>query len=207
MERINPFDSGAQAYEDWFAQNPQLFQVELAAVRQLLPTAGQGVEIGVGTGLFASALGINCGVEPSLDMGRLARQKGIRVTQAYAEDMPLADRSFDFALMVTVDCFLQDTAEAFREIYRILKPQGRFIIAFLDKGTPLGQIYEQNKDEDVNYRFATFHTAAEIDAYLIQAGFTIGRKRQTVFSFDGQAQPVRDGHGEGLFAVTEACKA
>ncbi|MCR4963059.1 MAG: class I SAM-dependent methyltransferase [Firmicutes bacterium] len=206
MEHINPFDSGAQAYEDWFAENPQLFQAELAAVRQLLPQAGQGVEIGVGTGLFAAALGIPCGLEPSLDMARLARQKGIEVIQGYAEDMPLPDQSYDFALMVTVDCFLQDVAAAFRQVCRILKPQGRFIIAFLDKGTPLGQIYDQHKDEDVNYRFATFHTAAEIEAYLTQAGFAMGRKIQTVFSFDAKEQPVRDGHGEGLFAVAEAYK-
>ena len=41
------------------------FQSEVSAIQQLLPSIGTGIEIGVGTGLFASALGIKEGVEPS----------------------------------------------------------------------------------------------------------------------------------------------
>jgi SAM-dependent methyltransferase len=50
-----------------------------------------GVEIGVGTGLFAVPLGILIGVEPSPRMAELARYRGIEVLENVAEELPFAD--------------------------------------------------------------------------------------------------------------------
>jgi len=44
----------------------------------MLPEGGTGIEIGVGTGRFASQLGIKLGLEPSKSMASLARQRGMR---------------------------------------------------------------------------------------------------------------------------------
>ncbi len=57
-------------------------------------------------------------------MAELARQRGIEVFEGMAETLPFADCSFDFAVMVTVVCFLNNVAQAFREACRILNPTG-----------------------------------------------------------------------------------
>jgi len=36
----------------------------------------------------------------------MARERGIKVYEAYAEELPFEDESFDFVLLVTVLCFL-----------------------------------------------------------------------------------------------------
>lgn len=207
---MDVFQEKAQSYDQWFVENEALFQSEKEAVKKMMPAredlAAPAIEIGVGTGLFASALGIEEGLEPSEDMGRVARQRGIRVIQSPAETMPMASESYGMALMVTVDCFLADVEQAFSEVNRILVPGGWFVIAFLDRETPLGQIYQANKDSDDLYRYATFHSAEEIRAYLEGAGFAVEDGCQTVFSFENCVQEVLDGHGKGVFGVMRGRK-
>jgi len=174
---------------------------ELEAIRQLIPTIGEGIEIGVGTGIFASKLGIKNGVEPSEKMAVEALKKGIHVIKAIAENLPIDDETYQFALMVTVDCFLDDVSNAFSEVRRILVNNGIFIIAFLDKATPLGNLYEQNKHLHKSYKDASFHSAKEISKFLKEAGFEILDKKQTIYSLDNKYQEIKSGVGEGVFAV------
>ncbi len=200
MKKIKVFGDNVNLYEDWFAQNELIFAAELEAIRQLLP-AGKGLEIGVGTGLFAEALGIEDGVEPSAKMRAKATERGINVIDAVAEELPISDQSYDFALMVTVDCFLKDISRAFQEIRRILVAEGCLIVAFINKKTPLGEMYEKGKQDNVFYKDATFHSAQEIEQLLQEAGFTIKEKRQTVYSLNNEPQRIEKGLGEGVFSV------
>ena len=48
------FDTEVQDYDAWFKTNDKLFSLELAAIRELLPTGARGIEIGVGTGIFGA---------------------------------------------------------------------------------------------------------------------------------------------------------
>lgn len=64
-----------------------------------------------------------------------------------AEDLPVSDGAYQMALRVTVECFLSDVPKAFPEVRRILDDQGIFISAFIDGGTPLGELSEENKDQ------------------------------------------------------------
>ncbi|MBN1891999.1 MAG: methyltransferase domain-containing protein [Clostridiales bacterium] len=54
-----------------------------------------------------------------------AEAKGITVYDAAIEDLPFEDGAYYFALTVTLDCFLEDIGVAFRELNRILRPNGR----------------------------------------------------------------------------------
>ena len=108
MVKVKPFEEYASEYEDWFRKNHFVYISELKAVRSLFPLTGKGVEIGVGTGRFASRLGISLGLDPSINMLKLARRNGIRVISAIAEKLPLYNEQFDFALMVTTICFLNN---------------------------------------------------------------------------------------------------
>jgi len=51
------------------------------------------VSIGVGSGLFASKLGIKYGVEPAKGMADLARKRGIEVKIGSAEDLPFPEKN------------------------------------------------------------------------------------------------------------------
>jgi SAM-dependent methyltransferase len=130
----------------------------------------------------------------------------LKVINAYAEDLPIADASYDVVLTVTLDCFLKDVQQAYREISRILKPDSYLIVAFLDRASPLGAIYEAKKENSPFYAAAQFHSAEEIKKQLNQAGFQIVETRQTVFSLENQLQDSQSGSGEGVFVVFKAIK-
>jgi len=201
------FENQAASYDAWFRENPCLFMAELSAVKKVLPNFENAVEIGAGTGMFSSELGIETGVEPSASMGAAAKSRGINIIEGTAEDLPLKDHAYDLALMVTADCFLTDIEKAFREIYRILTDRGSFVIAFLDRNTKLGAQYEEFKNEDPVYRYASFHSSAEICAMLQKTGFDVAEKQQTVMTLKNEEQPVTAGNGDGVFAVIRAEKS
>ncbi|MCF8243513.1 MAG: class I SAM-dependent methyltransferase [Saprospiraceae bacterium] len=194
------FQKQAAGYDSWFDRHPTLFQSELAAIRLLLPPFQKGVEIGVGTGRFAAALGIHHGLEPLDDYAEIARSRGIEVAKGVAEQMPYANARFDLALMVTVDCFLEDVPKAFAEAHRILKPGGRFIVAFLDKNGAVVKKYERSGSP--SYRNAHFHSPEEIVEWLTETGFSDFRFAQTLFAeAAATAGTPLTGVGTGSFAV------
>ena len=72
---------------------------------------------------------MNCGWVEA--MRKLARERKIRVYNAVAESLPFEAGQFDFALMVTTICFVDDIEKSFKEVKRILKSGGLFIIGFV----------------------------------------------------------------------------
>ena len=208
MAKTGAFDTQVDRYEGWFEKNSLAYRSQVEAVRSVLP-AGKGVEVGVGTGRFAEPLGIKLGVDPSGSMREVARDKGIDVVPGVAEDLPFPDESQDFVLMVTVICFFDDVTEAFKEARRILKPGGSLVVAFIDRDTPTGRIYEANKHDSAFYQEATFYSAAQVKAMLENVGFASTKFIQTIFGDPRELtelDPVREGFGEGVFCVAQATK-
>ncbi|HHZ4597759.1 TPA: class I SAM-dependent methyltransferase [Legionella pneumophila] len=69
---------------------------------------GLGLEIGVGTGRFAVELGVHHGIEPASKMRVIALSRGIHALDGTAESLPYQDNYFDFALLITTLCFIND---------------------------------------------------------------------------------------------------
>jgi SAM-dependent methyltransferase len=208
MAKTGAFDTQVERYEGWFEKNSLAYESQVEAVRSILPQ-GKGVEVGVGTGRFAVPLGIKLGVDPSEAMREVARKKGIDVVTGVAEDLPFPDGSLDFILMVTVICFFDNVPEAFKETLRVLKPGGSLVVAFIDRGTPTGKIYDANKHDSAFYREATFYSADEVKKMLDEAGFVSTQFVQTIFGDPRkltEIEPVKDGFGEGVFCVGKATK-
>lgn len=209
MPRSKVFEREADRYDAWFAEHQASYQSELDAVRRLLPEDGVGMEIGVGSGRFAVPLGIRYGVDPSAKMRTLAQKRGIEAVEGVAEQLPYRNGQFDFALMVTTICFLDDVGAAFREAYRVVKPGGALIVGFIDRESPLGRAYEGRKKQNVFYRDATFYSSPEVVAELERAGFRDLIWVQTLVGDPATftaIQSSRAGHGEGGFAVVRGRK-
>ena len=63
--KTKPFDKYSEQYDEWFVRNKFVFLSEIAAIKKLLPKKGTIIEIGIGSGIFAEALNIKEGIEPS----------------------------------------------------------------------------------------------------------------------------------------------
>ncbi|MGM0606252.1 MAG: class I SAM-dependent methyltransferase [Halobacteriota archaeon] len=202
MPHTEPFDRYTDRYEEWFAENEYAYRSEVAALRRLIPSPGRGVEIGVGTGRFADPLGVRYGLDPSVRMLRRAADRGIEVVAGVAEDLPLAADSFDTALVVTAICFVDDVGRTLREARRVLVDGGRLVIGYIDKESPVGQLYQEHKTENPFYRDATFVSTEVLLGALRSAGFDGFETVQTIFEPPTELtelDSVTEGYGEGSF--------
>jgi SAM-dependent methyltransferase len=209
MPNIEPFERYAGRYEAWFERNKYVYESELLAIRTLLPESGEGVEIGAGSARFAAPLCIKVGLDPSGKLGELARARGLEVVKGVAEALPFAHSTFDFAVMVTTICFLDNVEAAFREAARVLKPYGCLVIGFIAKDSPLGTLYQQHKEESVFYRVANFYAVDEVILHLKSAGFKSFTFTQTIFHTlreIREVEPLKEGYGEGSFVVIKGEK-
>jgi hypothetical protein len=65
MVRSEAFDNYSLEYDEWFENHEIEYQLELKAIRELLPKEGKGVEIGAGTGRGCKTLGVCVGGVPA----------------------------------------------------------------------------------------------------------------------------------------------
>jgi ubiquinone/menaquinone biosynthesis C-methylase UbiE len=209
MAKTKPFEVHSDRYEKWFVKNKFAYLSELTAIKMQLPKTGKGLEIGVGTGLFAEPLGIKIGIEPATSMGIIAQKRGIKVIEAVAEALPFGDVIFDFALMVTTICFLDDVTVALNEAYRVIKPDGQLILGFVEKNSPLGKIYMKFQKDSLFYNMATFYSVDEVVSLLLKGRFSNFSFSQTIFQDLKDiacVEGVKDGYGDGSFIVIKAIR-
>ncbi len=209
MPEIAPFEEYADQYEAWFDKNQWVYDAELRAIKDMIPSGRKGLEIGVGTGRFAAPLGILHGVEPSKRMKDIAQMRGIQVKNGVAEALPFDDSMFDVVLMVTTVCFVDDIHKALAESFRVLSDKGFLVIGFIDRNSKMGKIYLEQKKQNVFYKNATFLSVNELVAHMDHAGFRDMCFNQTIFGNlreTGRNEPIKPGYGKGSFVVIRAQK-
>jgi SAM-dependent methyltransferase len=209
VPKVNSFDENVDQYESWFERNWPAYESELEAIRALLPRSGKGLEIGVGTGLFAAPLGLRYGLDPSRNMSKAAIKRGIEVILGVGENLPFKESCFDILLMATTICFLDDVLGTLKEAYRVLPNGGCIVIGFIDRESSLGKIYETHMTGSVFYKDAAFLSVDDVLSFLNQAGFRDFLFRQTIFGTPAgmkAADPVKPGFGEGSFVVVRGTK-
>lgn len=136
--------------------------------------AGRGASV---TGIDASAKAIKAAKE------RTSRQgTDVDFQVASAEAIPFPPDHFDVVTAITILCFVENPVPVMREVARVLRPDGRFVIGELGRwstwaaarrvrawlGSPL-------------WRQARFRTVAELRACAEQAGLQVECQRGAVF--------------------------
>ncbi|QSG07271.1 class I SAM-dependent methyltransferase [Halapricum desulfuricans] len=207
MPKTAPFEEHTDRYEQWFETHEAAYRSELAALERLLSPAGYGIEIGVGSGRFAGPLGMDVGIDPSAAMLGCARERGIEVVRGVAESLPFDAATFDTVLSVTTICFVDDITQTLAEAARVLEPDGELVLGFIDKHSPVGEIYQETKEQNPFYRDAVFVSTDELIEVLEAAGFTDFEFVQTIYHWlddiDGP-EPIESGYGDGSFVGIRA---
>lgn len=106
-------------------------------------------------------------VKESIKRNQIAiDDKKCRIIQADVSDMPIDDETYDLVSAFETIYFWPDIANTFREVSRIIKPNGQFMIA---QGT------DGNHPDDEKWLNSvegmTVYTASELEKYLLDAGF------------------------------------
>ena len=206
MPKTGPFEQHADLYDAWFDSHRDIYAAELRAISRFIPTGkGDGLEVGVGSGKFALPLGIKTGVDPAGEMLKKAAAVGIKVFRGVAESLPFADQSFDFVLMVTTICFVDDLVQSFREVFRVLRATGFIVVGFVDKDSNLGRRYLERKEKSKFYRQAEFFSVTEVIAALQTVGFRKFEVVQTLLGAEERAD-IEKGYGRGAFVVIRSLK-
>ena len=143
------FDKGAKHYDavvDWgFLHSGASYRRRTLKQHGLRPT-DHLLDVACGTGLVAveaakilgAADNITC-LDPSAGMLAVAQSKlAAHFVLGRAEQMPLADNSFDFLTMGYALRHVTSLEQTFREYHRVLKPGGKLLILEITK--PVGRI-------------------------------------------------------------------
>lgn len=97
------------------------------------PTGGRLLDVGGGTGRVADSLRDKAAqiviADVSLGMLRFAASKpGLQTAAAFSEHLPFPDNSFERIIMVDALHHVVHQADTAKELFRVLKPDGRIII-------------------------------------------------------------------------------
>ena len=182
----NPFDELATKYDQWFdtPRGKAIFAAEVACLKMLMGKMGENwLEVGVGSGRFAMALGVSEGVDPSSPMLEMAGRRGILIRKGCGEKLPYPDYVFDGVFMATTLCFLSDPGKAFIESVRVLKNNGCLVLGFVPLDSPWGKSYlRKGREGHSFYSSARFYIRDQVLDMAASAGFVFDSAASCLFS-------------------------
>jgi SAM-dependent methyltransferase len=208
------FNSLASVYDAWFEERGRtVFAIEVRAFREVLPLLPKPwLEIGVGSGRFAQALGIECGLDPSTGLLDMARNRGIDAFLSKGENAPFKDGVFGTVFIIVTLCFVDSPSKVLVEARRLLGSSGRLVLGLVLQESPWGQYYQMKGREGHRfYKYAKFYSYTYVKRLLEQTGFAIENVVSTLFQRPGEIQQTespRQGYSpEAGFAVILAGKS
>jgi len=166
------FEDFATDYDRWFDDHAEVYHTQLRLLGRVVPSQGHGLEVGFGSGRFAAPLGICCGLDPSSPLAKMAKSRGVEVAIGVGEHLPYRSGLFDYAMMITVICFLDDLAGVLQEVFRVLVPAGIIVLGFIERDGEIFRHYCAEPEKGRFLRHARFHSPEEIIQKLHDAGFS-----------------------------------
>jgi len=179
------FERYAARYDAWY-EGPVGRGAYRSEVRALAPLLARcprpWLEVGVGSGRFAQALGVEFGIDPARLPLRMAADRGIRVAQAVGERLPFRDGAFGGVLLVVTLCFVEDPRAVLREAHRVLRAEGGLVVGMILAESPWGAYYrEKGRQGHPFYSIARFASRTELEGWLRETGFEILADTSTLF--------------------------
>jgi SAM-dependent methyltransferase len=191
---VRVFEDLADRYDLWY-ETPfgrSAYSLECECLRKALRGFRRGLEVGVGTGRFASALGIRFGLDSSRRMLEKAKARGVVSVLGDARALPFKGNSFDLVLMVATLCFLERPLEALREAGRVLTENGALVIGLILKESPWAEFYrDKGRRGHPIYRVARFYSFREVEDMLRAAGFRPTAVFSTLLEDPQDERPLR----------------
>ncbi len=160
---IDHFDEIAHAYEEEIPKHvrDRLLAKKTGLMRERLEAGGiavgaRGLDLGCGQGWYLSALanagyrmhGLDYSVGQLKKAAQAAKRDGavaaLRLCQGDAQTLPFPDGTFDFAYSINAFHHLPSRAaqeRAIREIVRVLRPGGVFILHEINTQNPVFRLY------------------------------------------------------------------
>ncbi len=171
---VERFEQWASTYENSWLQRAFFERVYQATLTLAAGTVHQPVsvlDVGCGTGKLLRRAATYwpeahlIGVDPANGMIEMAKRLTPNATffTGMAEALPLEDASVDLALSTSSFHHWQDQAAGIREITRVLRPGGYFIL--VDASFPDGLVRV--------FRLKRFHSPAQLRTLFIQAGLRV----------------------------------
>jgi SAM-dependent methyltransferase len=186
--KVPAFDSNALEYDSWFEDEGKLiFAIEVQAFQQILPLlSSPWLEIGAGSGRFAQALGISTGLDPSIELLKIAKSRDVNAFLSTGETAPFRDSTFGAVFLIATLCFVNSPLAVFKEVERILKDSGKMVLGLVLRESPWGKFYQHKKQLGHQfYKHATFYSFAELEALLAQVSFSTETVISTLFQMPG----------------------
>jgi len=209
----SPFDILASAYDAWFEEEGKLiFDIEVRAFQEVLHTLPKPwLEVGVGSGRFAQALGIKTGIDPSVKLLEMAKRRGITGFLARGEEKFFDAETFGTVFLIVTLCFVNSPLAVMREAHRILKTEGKIVLGLVLRESPWGQFYLVKKEEGHRfYKQATFYSYQEVSELLKRCGFATGKVLSTLFQRPNEViemeSPREDFYPDAGFTIVVAGK-
>ena len=191
LSSVSAFDCMASEYDSWYENKGKLaFAIEIRALQQVLPLLPKPwLEIGVGSGRFAQALGIGSGLDPSIELLRLARNRGTNTVLSTGEATPIKNDVFGALFLIHTLYFVDSPLKVLMEANRVLNRSGDIVLGSMLQGSPWGKFNElKMKRAHHFYRHATFYNYEEVETLLARAGFSTQKVISTLFQKPGQVE-------------------
>lgn len=174
------FDRYAVEFDRWFTKNRKLYISELRALKAGRPK-GLSLDVGVGSGVFASRLKVSVGVDTSRQLLEISKRRGLEVVLADARDLPFRSGAFDTVIASFTICFVDDISSMLMESRRVLKDRGRFVLGEITLDSEWGRLYSrQGRRGHRFYGKARFLTFRRTLSLLGKIGFTVEKMFGTI---------------------------
>ena len=152
------FDVAAEAYDRFMGRYSRLLSPQMAELAGLRP-GQRAIDVGCGPGALTAELVARLGAEavaavdpsePFVGAAR-ARNPGVDVRRASAEQLPFPDGDFDAALAQLVVHFMSDPVAGLAEMSRVTRRGGAVVACVWDHGGgngPLSVFWEAARELD-----------------------------------------------------------
>lgn len=181
---VDAFDNFAEDYDKWFDSDigKVLFRLEADAIRVLMNDLEHPfLEIGVGTGRFAEALGIDYGIDPSQKVLKIAENRGIQVELSTGGELPFKDKSFGGVFILFTMCFVERPFEVIAEAKRVLNVGGGLIVGIINRESLWGKLYAVKKAEGHPiYKHAKFYSINDVKEIIEKTGLRVDSYSSTL---------------------------